>query len=148
MDIRVLAVAACIAGPAPAIAESAFVLFEQAECLRDNAERYLELIDGPTFIFPGFCEEGIFAPTPEEVARATSQNAGYGSSTIVFDFDNQEGGEGSARLPANSKAAILVLTPVLMNCLRDRFDEVSRLHTPDIPGRGPTNIAELFLARC
>lgn len=148
MFTRALAVAICVFGPLPAFADSAFILFEQAKCLRDNADRYLEVIDGPTLVFPGFCEEGIFSPTPEEIARATSQNSGYGASIISFDYVSPDAGDSVGEFPANSKAAILVLSPELMTCLRDRFDEVSLLHRPEVPDLGPVEVAELIFTRC
>lgn len=148
MFTRALAIAVLAIGPSPALADSAFILFEQAKCLKDNADRYLEVIDGPTLVFPGYCQEGIFSPTPEEIARATSQNSGYGASIISFDYVSPETGNAVAKLPANSRASILVLSPELMTCLRDRFDDVSLLHTPEVPGLGLVEVAELIFDRC
>ena len=67
-----------------------------------QADRYLEVIDGPTLVFPGFCEEGIFSPTPEEIARATSQNSGYGASIISFDYVSPDAGDSVGEFPAAS----------------------------------------------
>ena len=141
-----------------ASAEGAVVLYEQAECLRDNVERYLEFVDGPTLVFPVFCPEGKFSPSPAEVANATSQNSslgamvlvapGQGPSTINFDTIDPVFAEGITRLASNSKATMLVLSPDQLTCLRDHFDRVSERHTLETQDRRKVDIARLLFELC
>ncbi len=141
-----------------ASAEGAVVLYEQAECLRDNVEHYLEFVDGPTLVFPGFCSEGKFSPSPAEVAKATSQNSsmgaaalvapGQGASTISFDEIDPEFAAGITRLSSNSKATMLVLSQDQLTCLRDHFDNISERHTLETQDRRKVDIARLLFELC
>lgn len=115
--------AAFVAGY-PLSAGEALLPTEQAECLRDNADAYLEFVDGPTLVFPGFCADGEFNPTPKQIAEATSQNSGAAGSIVRFDAETLERYPELTSLPANEKALMLVMTARQFRCLQDQFESI------------------------
>lgn len=148
---RIAFIALIFAGSSPALAGNPLLLLEQAECLRDNAEEYSAFVAGPTLIFPGFCEEGNFNPTPSEVASATSQNsayAGIGASTIDFGDVDPAMAERVVKLSGNTKASMMVMSPEMLNCLSERFDEITKTWQFDTDASNKVNIAELLVERC
>lgn len=109
-------------------AENPMILYDQAECLRDHAEEYLAFVDGYTLVFPGFCEDELYNPTPAQVAEGTSQNSGAsiaGSSIIDLTTEDPARAAQLEKLLANTKATALLVTPEMVRCLKNRFEAVS-----------------------
>ena len=115
--------------------QAVVLYYAQAECIRNHAGRYLEFVDGPTLIFPGFCIDQKFDPRPSEVAAATSRNA-FGQSTILFrgTIDGVP-----VEIPANEKAAAVVMSGEQIRCLSEKFTEV--IDEKDVPGLDGTSVA-------
>lgn len=140
-----------IAWPGRAYAENPMILFRQAECLRDHAEDYLSFVDGFTLVFPGFCEDGIYNPTPAQVAQGTSQNSSgsiVGSSIIDFLPQDTKANAQLSKLSQNSKATALLITPKMLQCLKDRFDSVSLKRTFRTASEEEIDVAELIFDLC
>jgi len=130
-------------------AQAVVLYYAQAECIREYAEHYLEFVDGPTLIFPGFCSDHKFDPSPSEVAAATSQNA-FGQSTILFrgTVDGLP-----VEVPANEKAAVVVMSGDQIRCLREKFtdvvDKVVKEETGDTGQEGANlTLAAFHYDRC
>lgn len=124
--------------------ERMLLFFSHAECLHRNASQYLEFVDGPTLIFPGFCEDELFDPSPTAVAELTSENAFRQSSILVRPSD----GGPEVELPRNEKATAVVLTEEHFLCLDERFyDVVTRLQQTLETGE-EVELAEIFFDLC
>lgn len=126
------------------VGRSLLVFYSQAECIQRNADRYLEFVDGPTLIFPGFCEEDLFDPSPSEVAASTSENA-FGQSTFVIAQDDSGARK---ELPRNQKAVAVVLTDEHIRCLSQRFSDVVKRQTRVLESGGSVDIAEILIDLC
>lgn len=132
-------------------AENPMILYRQAECMRDHAEDYLDFVDGFTLVFPGFCEDGLYNPSPAEVAKGTSKNSSgsvAGSSIIDFTTDDRATHEQLSKLSENAKAAAILVTPEMVSCLKDRFDHVSLKRTFRTVDEKEVDVAELIFDLC
>lgn len=126
-------------------AGSSVVLYlSHAQCMRERNEQYLTFVEGPTLIFPGFCEEENIAPSPAEVAAATSQNSLSQSS--LFTGRTLAGNQ--FQLPTNPKAAAVVLTSAQIRCLGDLFKDVVEIDQSLTDQGTVIDTAEFLLDRC
>ena len=116
--------------------------WKQAQCIAKHAEDYKRQPGDPLLLFPGFCDEGNFAPTPMEIAAATSKNA-FEAGVIDIRISS-----GSAKIPLNPKAAAIVVTDDQLTCLTTHFDRVV-VKSNSMPGDpGGEDIAEIDFGRC
>ena len=132
-------------------ADNPMVLYRQAECMRDHADDYLAFVDGFTLVFPGFCEDGLYNPKPAEVAKATSQNSGSsiaGSSIIEFTPEDRAENAQLSKLSQNAKATAILVTPEMVDCLKNRFDDVSLKRTFRTADEKDVDVAELIFDLC
>lgn len=125
-------------------ARTIVLYYDQAACIREHVGRYLDFVDGPTLIFPGFCRDQKFDPSPSEVAAATSRNA-FGQSTILFrgTIDGVP-----VEIPTNERATALVMTGDQIRCLGEKFMDV--IDEQDIQGPNDTTVtlAAFHYDRC
>lgn len=132
-------------GPVPAMAQSSGVVvlrWSQAECLGRNAEAYIKQPGDPLLLFAGFCDDMNFAPTPEDIARATSQNA-FEAGVIEFETAG-----GTQQIPKNPMAAAIVVSDVQLGCLARALSEIAVPKTLEIDGLGAVEVAEIDFGKC
>ncbi len=132
-------------------AENPMILYRQAECMRDHADDYLAFVDSFTLVFPGFCEDGLYNPTPAEVAKGTSQNSSgsiAASSIIEFTPQDQAANAQLSKLSKNAKATAILVTAEMVACLKDRFDDVSLKHKFRTTREESVDVAELIFELC
>ncbi|WP_209427385.1 hypothetical protein [Pararhodobacter sp. SW119] len=144
VTVLVITVPFTSALPQSETSRNLLLLFSQAECINRNAARYLEFVEGPTLIFPGFCEDELFDPSPAQVAALTSENA-FGQSSILLR--PSEGGAPVER-SRNEKATAVVLTEDHIVCLSQRFADVVRRQTWTLEDGGSVEMAEILLDIC
>jgi hypothetical protein len=130
--------------PQSEASRSLFLPYSQAECISRNAARYLEFVEGPTLIFPGFCEDDLFDPSPAQVAALTSENA-FGQSSILA---RPSGGGIPVELPRNEKATAVVLTEEHIICLSQRFSDVVSRQSRTLEDGRSFEMAEILLDIC
>lgn len=123
----------------PSWAQNPVLDEEQATCLSENANAYLEHVDGPTLIFPGFCRDDNFNPTPQEVAQKSSQNS-LGAGAFRFDLGDRE-----VVVPKNPYAAMILLDGDQIDCIGRSLNDIKR--TIRLDGIDQT-FFELLLDRC
>ncbi|PFG64469.1 hypothetical protein AXZ77_3109 [Thioclava sp. ES.031] len=136
-----IALASTGAAFAQSSAENPALRWDQAECLRDHATDYFERHDFPSILFVGFCEDGIFDPSAAEIAKGTSRNS-------AIDSEGLPRLKSGAVIPANPKAAVLVLTRAQLECLHDEFDRVARKQVAKLDETTEIPVAELDFSGC
>ncbi|WP_210402316.1 hypothetical protein [Thioclava sp. DLFJ4-1] len=136
-----IALASTGAAYAQSSGEGPALRWDQAECLRDHATDYLEQRAFPSILFVGFCKDGVFDPTAAEIAQGTSRNS-------AIDSEGLPRLQSGAVIPANPKAAVLVLTRAQLECLRDSFDSVARKQVAKLDETTEIPVAELDFSGC
>lgn len=89
---------------------------EHAECIRDNAENYLNQNRNPLFIYPGYCQLGEFNPDPARVAEETALNSSAWATIRLKD---------GTEIPGDQRATLLILTAAQVRCIQEHFATVA-----------------------
>jgi hypothetical protein len=94
----------------------------------------------PVFIYSGYCRLGEYDPDPAVVARDTSVNT-FSSPTIRL----RDGSE----LSSNELAALLILTRDQIQCLRDKYyDVTSDSEMGEAGSQAPDEVIRLNFDAC
>jgi hypothetical protein len=116
------------------------ILKDHALCISENVANYLSLGQDPLFIYSGYCRLGEFDPDPTVVARDTSVNT-FSTPTIRL----RDGSE----LSSNELAALLILTRDQIQCLSDKYDDVtSDSEMREVGSRASVEIIRLNFNAC